>query len=184
MVSKFHALLKLYNTNYVKNKISDVTLTMPRAKFQTISRYITFDDIETRTREDSKFHKMQHIFSQFQKNILNAMEPNTHTGVDETLYVFRGKCPCRQYMHSKPAKYDIKYLCLCDVDTSYLCDVQVYVEKEVNEIRTLEWILYWIWWKVLRTLETMPLQIFFHLNNTLSRYAMGEKTSTCWNNES
>ena len=39
-----------------------VTLTMPRTRFQTINRFITFDDVEKRTRDDSKFHKMQHIF--------------------------------------------------------------------------------------------------------------------------
>ena len=78
------------------NYLDYVTLTMPRTKFQNISRYITFDDIETRGREDSKFHKMQqHIFYQVQKKIVNATKSNTHTCVDETLYAFRGKWPFR-----------------------------------------------------------------------------------------
>ena len=36
-------------------------------------------------------------------------------------------------MHSKPAKYGTKYFCLCDVDTSYLCNVQVYVGREFEQ---------------------------------------------------
>ena len=52
------------------------------------------------------------------------------------------------YMLSKPFKYGIKYFCLRDVDTSYLCNVQFYVGRQfvkMNEIRTLEWILHWTW---------------------------------------
>ena len=41
------------------------TLTMPGTKFQTISRCITFYNLKTRSREDSKFQKMQHIIFQF-----------------------------------------------------------------------------------------------------------------------
>lgn len=65
-----------------------VTLTMSREEFKTICRCITFDDVDTCTEEDSKFHKMQYIFSQFENNIRNAFEPHSHTCVDETLYAF------------------------------------------------------------------------------------------------
>ena len=36
-------------------------------------------------------------------------------------------------MHSKPAKYDIKYFCLCDVETSYLHILQVYMGKDTQQ---------------------------------------------------
>lgn len=110
-----------------------VSLVMSRSRFQIISRYLTFDDVNERTTTMSKFHKMQYIFSEFQRKISTAFEPHTHVCVDETLYAFRGNCSFRQYMQKKPAKYGIKYFCMCDVTTSYLCNVQVYLGKDTNQ---------------------------------------------------
>ena len=40
--------------------------TMSRDRFQLISRYLTFDDLDTRqVRKHFKFHKMQEIFEDF-----------------------------------------------------------------------------------------------------------------------
>ena len=79
-----------------------VTLTMSRTHFQTISRYITFDDVDTRTREDSKFHKMQHIFSQFQKTYVMLWNPTPITALmrlcmhSETSAHFNNTCTANQ----------------------------------------------------------------------------------------
>lgn len=39
--------------------------------------------------------------------------------VDERLVAFRARCPFRQYMPTKPAKYGIKIWAACDANTSY-----------------------------------------------------------------
>jgi hypothetical protein len=49
--------------------------------------------------------------------------------VDEQLVAFRGKCPMREYMKSKPAKYGIKIWAAADVKTSYLYNLQIYTGK-------------------------------------------------------
>ena len=88
---------------------------MSRNRFQLISRYISFDDIDTRkNRSNNKFHKMEATFKMFKQN-LNLIEPSKFLCVDETLYAFRGLCSFRQYIPSKPARYGIKYWCLVDV---------------------------------------------------------------------
>jgi hypothetical protein len=41
----------------------------------------------------------------------------------------KGKCRFRQYIPSKPARYGIKYWCLVDTETGYLCEVNIYLGK-------------------------------------------------------
>ena len=88
---------------------------MSRERYQLISRYIAFDDIDTREkRKEKKFHKMEATFGMFKK-ALNLIIPSYFLCIDETLYAFRGCCSFRQFIPSKPARYGIKYWCLVDV---------------------------------------------------------------------
>ncbi|KRX28240.1 hypothetical protein T07_10034 [Trichinella nelsoni] len=49
--------------------------------------------------------------------------------VDEQLTPFRCRCPFRQYMLKKPAKYGINVWILCDAKTSYAWNMQIYPGK-------------------------------------------------------
>ncbi|KAL7376340.1 hypothetical protein ABVT39_006069 [Epinephelus coioides] len=55
--------------------------------------------------------------------------PGPKVTVDEQLVPFRGQCPFRQYMPSKPAKYGIKSWVACDARSSYAWKMQVYTGK-------------------------------------------------------
>jgi hypothetical protein len=64
--------------------------TMARHRFQLISRFLTFDDLDTRTnRSNHKFYKMSEIFNDFKDN-LALIQPSYSLCVDEELYAFRG----------------------------------------------------------------------------------------------
>ena len=65
----------------------------------------------------------------FNSNIKQAFEPGENLCIDETLYSYRGRCPFKQYMPKKPAKYGIKINCVVDVETSYLANFEVYTGK-------------------------------------------------------
>lgn len=53
--------------------------------------------------------------------------------MDEMLVGFRGRCSFRQYIKSKPRKYGIKIMCLCDSKNHYLLNAFVYVGKESQQ---------------------------------------------------
>ena len=73
-------------------------VTMSRERFQLISKNICFDNILTRdSRKSNKFHKMADIFKLFKENI-KMIEQAFCLCADETLYQFRGKCFCRQFI--------------------------------------------------------------------------------------
>ena len=79
----------LWNTKSL-HYASFAAATMSRDRFQLISRYISFDDYDTRrTRKVFKFHKMQEIFNDFKSN-LELVIPSNSLCVDEELYAFRG----------------------------------------------------------------------------------------------
>ena len=59
---------------------------------------------------------MHEIFNCFKEN-LRLIIPSFCLCVDETLHAFRGKCFCRQFIPSKPARYGIKFWCLVDTVT-------------------------------------------------------------------
>ncbi|KAJ8393710.1 hypothetical protein AAFF_G00057630 [Aldrovandia affinis] len=48
------------------------------------------------------------------------------------VYRSRGRCPFRQYMPSKPAKYGIKSWVACDAKSSYAWKMQVYTGKPTS----------------------------------------------------
>ena len=69
----------------------------------------------------------------------DAYTPGPQITVDEQLVCFRRRCPFRQYIASKPGKYGIKILAICEANASYASKMQVYtgknptVGREVNQ---------------------------------------------------
>ncbi|KRY39494.1 PiggyBac transposable element-derived protein 4 [Trichinella spiralis] len=55
--------------------------------------------------------------------------------VDERLIPLKGRCPFRQYMPKKPAKYGIKVWTLCEAKASYAWNMQIYTGKRTSGIR-------------------------------------------------
>jgi Transposase IS4 len=60
--------------------------------------------------------------------------PSPFVCVDESSLSFRGRSSFCVYMPSKPAKYGLKVWCLCDVGTSFACNLQVYLGKATDGV--------------------------------------------------
>ena len=71
----------------------------------------------------------------FVVNLKKYYIPGTDLTVDEQLVPFRGKCPFRQYMASKPAKYGIKVWWNCDADTSYPLKGEIYLGRQPGQLQ-------------------------------------------------
>lgn len=72
--------------------------------------------------------------------------PGPEVTVDERLVPFRGRCPFKQYMPSKPGKYGIKIWAACDARSSYAWNMQVYTGKPIDgrpEKKTKACVLCW-----------------------------------------
>lgn len=53
--------------------------------------------------------------------------------VDEMLIGFRGRCVFRMYIKSKPRKYGLKIMCLCDAKRHYLLNAFIYSGKTTEQ---------------------------------------------------
>jgi len=60
----------------------------------------------------------------------------SQTTILKTLVPFRGRCSFKQYMPSKPAKYGLKFWCLCDASTAYCLRMQPYLGIDHGAVRT------------------------------------------------
>jgi len=110
---------------------------MSRNRFQEMVRVMRFDDAEARRarRSPDKLQPIRKVFEMWNDALIDAFIPGPNLTVDEQLLTFRGRCPFRQYIPSKPGKYGIKIWAVCDSATSYVLKMDVYKGKEVHEPR-------------------------------------------------
>lgn len=108
---------------------------MSRNRFTSILRVIRFDDAAERRKRRStdKLEPIRECFELWNSYLQDPYIPNWSMTVDEQLVSFRGKCPFRQYMPSKPGKYGLKFWVICDSVTSYAWKLELYTGK--NEVR-------------------------------------------------
>ncbi|XP_028260881.1 piggyBac transposable element-derived protein 4-like [Parambassis ranga] len=105
--------------------------TMPLKLFHTYSRLLRFDNRESRParRVTDKLAAIREVWDKWVERLPYLYNPGPDVTVDEQLVPFRGRCPFRQYMPSKPAKYGIKSWVACDAKSSYAWKMQVYTGK-------------------------------------------------------
>ncbi|GBM01364.1 Mannose-1-phosphate guanyltransferase alpha-A [Araneus ventricosus] len=58
---------------------------------------------------------------------MDSYKPVSYVAIDEQLSAFRGRCPFRMYILNKPAKYGIKIVMMCDVETNYMINAISYL---------------------------------------------------------
>ncbi|KAM3956969.1 piggyBac transposable element-derived protein 4-like [Aphomia sociella] len=105
---------------------------MSRYRFHFLLRCLRFDDIRTRQarKETDKLAPIREFFEDFVSNIQKYYKHGEHVTIDEMLLAFRGRCPFRQYLPSKPAKYGLKILAVCDAKTYYTSNLEIYAGKQ------------------------------------------------------
>lgn len=109
-----------------------VYLTMSANRFRFLLRCLRFDNVHTRDARKSvdKLAAFREIFEMFNNNCKTVYKPTDYLTIDEQLVAFRGNCPFRVYMPSKPAKYGIKIFALVSTSNFYATNLEVYVGQQ------------------------------------------------------
>lgn len=102
--------------------------TMSLQRFQILSRVIRFDNRTCRVSND-KLAPIRTLWETWNSNLKRLFNVHENVTVDEQLVPFRGRCPFKQYMPKKPARYGIKIWTLCDSLTTYAWNMQIYTGK-------------------------------------------------------
>lgn len=105
---------------------------MSKDRFLFLIRCLRFDDINdhAQRKELDKLESVRELFTIFVENCQNAYTISEYSTTDEQLVLFRGKCPFRQYIPSKSAKYGIQIQTLCDARIWCILSMEVYAGKQ------------------------------------------------------
>lgn len=105
--------------------------TMPQARFEFLTNCLRFDDRSTREerRIVDRLAPIRTLFDHIVQRSQDLYVPSEYCTVDEQLLAFRGRCPFKTYIPSKPDKYGIKILMMCDAKTFYMINAKVYTGK-------------------------------------------------------
>jgi len=106
--------------------------TMSLQRFRFLIHCIRFDNLNTRIERKvtDKFAHFREVFNLFINNCKQNYSIGEFGTIDETLVAFRGRCPFKMYIPSKPAKYGIKVFSLVDAKMSYTYNLEVYAGKQ------------------------------------------------------
>ncbi len=105
--------------------------TMARTRFENLAAKLRFDDQLTRPhrKHQGKLAPIAALWEKWENRLACLFCPGQDICNDKQLVAFRGRCPFRQYIPSKPAKYGLKVWVACDVRSSYAFRMQVYTGK-------------------------------------------------------
>ncbi|KAL0183256.1 hypothetical protein M9458_022631, partial [Cirrhinus mrigala] len=108
--------------------------TMPLKRFKTLSRVFSFykRDKDRSKQKKDKLAPVRNIWDKWVERLPLLYNPGPNVTVDECLVRFRGQCPFKQYMPSKPGKYGIKIWAACDSRSSYAWNMQIYTGKAAD----------------------------------------------------
>lgn len=125
--SNFERVGDLWNTN----SFPLYRATMSLNRFKAITRFIRFDNSDTRDFRltTDKAAAISEIFEMVNANLMKYYVPSDCLTVDEQLFPYRGRTRFTQYIPSKPAKYGIKLWWLCDAKSYYPLKGQIYTGK-------------------------------------------------------
>ncbi|GBP69880.1 PiggyBac transposable element-derived protein 4 [Eumeta japonica] len=103
----------------------------------TLYKYMGEDDLDlaapTNFESEYEDSTSEHSSHRSDKETeLDSLDRIEKQQIDEMLAAFRGKCFCRVYLKSKPAKYGLKIMCLCDAKTHYLYNAFIYSGKSTE----------------------------------------------------
>jgi hypothetical protein len=112
--------------------IADV---MSRNRFETIRRYLHFNDnANAKSRDDpahDKLYKIRPLIDGLRLN-LNCIPPEEHQSIDEQIIPFKGRSFLKQYIKNKPHKWGFKVFTRAGV-SGIMYDFELYVGKGTCE---------------------------------------------------
>lgn len=107
--------------------------TMSEGRFSFLISCLRFDYKGTREerKKETKLAAISEIWEILIDNCKKNYKPSSYLTIDEQLVGFRGKCAFRMYIPSKPNRYGIKIIMLCDNSSKYMVNALPYLGKQI-----------------------------------------------------
>ena len=98
---------------------------MGLTEFEQITRYLHFNDNSHDDGAD-KMYKVKSLVDDFNYWASKMYRCGRHMCIDEAMFPFSGRAPCKQYLPLKPKKRGLKIWCLNDSLTGYFYHIKPY----------------------------------------------------------
>jgi hypothetical protein len=128
-------------------EFSLVTKRFTRNRFLSIKKYLHLADNSGLVEQDQKasdpLAKVRPLLNVLIKNFKANYNPSLYLTVDEDMCKFKGRHRIKQYMRAKIIKWGYKIWKLCDANTAYVLDLDIYTGKNSR--------------------KSLPYEVVFHL---------------------
>ncbi|KAJ8953375.1 hypothetical protein NQ318_023492 [Aromia moschata] len=124
------AFLKIIDLSMIDNILKFTNMYIDQLKIQ--HEYSREPDCKDITRDEllAYFGLLYLIGIKKAHHSNSSFNLSQYTTIDEMLHPFRGRCSFVQYIPSKPAKYGIKMFALCDAESFYTSNIEIYCGKQ------------------------------------------------------
>lgn len=118
----------IFDSSYCGNRFR---ATLSEKRFCFLINCLRFDDRTTRLqrKSETRLAPVSVIWDILMTNCRKSYKASSYVTIDEQLVAFRGRCLFRMYIPSKPARYGIKIVMMCDNSTKYVIDATPYLGK-------------------------------------------------------
>ena len=106
---------------------------MSRDRFDLIWRYFHLQDNTVQPAETDALWKLRWYIDHLVNNFKDTYIPDEHVTIDESMVKFKGRLAFRQYLPSKPTKWGVKVWSLCESNTGYTWNLQVYTGRVAGQ---------------------------------------------------
>ncbi|XP_069105020.1 piggyBac transposable element-derived protein 4-like [Argopecten irradians] len=107
---------------------------MPKTRFLKLNQYIHLRDTSDMPgRDDPDYdplYKVRPLLDLVSKKFRKVYKPARDLSVDEAMIGFKGRVHFRQYMPAKPTKWGVKVWEVCESDTGYCSNFDVYTGRK------------------------------------------------------
>ncbi|XP_053960478.1 piggyBac transposable element-derived protein 4-like [Anastrepha ludens] len=126
-----------YWTTYPCTETPFFAKTMSRDRFRQIWKAWHFNNNENTTGASDRLIKVRPIIDYFQPKFMKIYKPKQQLSLDEGIIPWRGRLFFRVYNAGKLTKYGILVRMLCDSETGYICNMQIYSAQGIRLIETI-----------------------------------------------
>jgi hypothetical protein len=100
--------------------------TMSRNRFQQIWTFWHFNDNTTMDNSSERLFKIQPVLDYFLHKFRTIYRPKQQLSLDEGMIPWRGRLRFRTYNPAKITKYGLLVRMVCESDTGYICNMEIY----------------------------------------------------------
>lgn len=121
--------------------------TMSRKRFEQILTFFHLNDNTQNTNSGDRLYKIRPLLDYIIPKCQSLYTPKQQLSLDEAMIPWRGRISFRTYNPAKITKYGILVRVLCESESGYICNLEVYtgegkkLQETILSVKAISWLL-------------------------------------------